>query len=46
MLTVSESLKAQGRSILDFLVDSLRSLAHRRAYPSLLPRSASGAAPA
>lgn len=37
MLTVCESLRAQGRSILDFLVEAVSAAALGRATPSLLP---------
>ena len=37
MLTVSESLRAQGRSILDFVEDSIRASLTGDARPSLLP---------
>ena len=37
MLTVSESLRAQGRSILDFLVATISAASLRRASPSLIP---------
>jgi len=40
MLTVCESLRAQGRSILDFLIEAMNAVAHRRAPPSLVPASA------
>ena len=39
MLTVSESLRAQGRSILDFLEASLRARLTGASHPSLLPSS-------
>ena len=37
MLTVCESLRAQGRSILDFLVETLKAAAVGHAPPSLMP---------
>ena len=37
MLTVCESLRAQGRSILDFLEESIRAELCGQAQPSLLP---------
>ena len=37
MLTVCESLRAQGRSILDFLVHTMSAVALRRPTPSLMP---------
>lgn len=40
MLTVSESLRAQGRDVLDFLVDSIVAHASGRPPPSLLPAPA------
>jgi transposase len=39
MLTVSESLRAQGRSILDFLVGSIQARLGMRRRPSLVPAS-------
>jgi hypothetical protein len=36
MLTVCESLRAQGRSILDFLVGAVNAAARHQASPSLL----------
>ncbi|MCG3133532.1 MAG: hypothetical protein HMLKMBBP_00710 [Planctomycetes bacterium] len=39
MLTVCESLRAQGRSILDFLVGTIAAVARRSALPSLMPDS-------
>jgi len=40
MLTVCESLRAQGRSILDFLEESIRAALNGQAHPSLLPARA------
>jgi transposase len=40
MLTVTESLRAQGRSILDFLVVSIRASLNEQAGPSLVPARA------
>jgi len=37
MLTVCESLRAQGRSVLDFLVDAISAAVLPRPSPSLLP---------
>ena len=37
MLTVCESLRAQSRSILDFLVESMSAAGLRQASPSLMP---------
>ena len=37
MLTVCESLRAQGRSILDFLVETLKAAAEGHAPTSLMP---------
>lgn len=37
MLTICESLRAQGRSILDFLVATMDAAAYGRTAPSLLP---------
>ena len=39
MLTVCETLRAQGRSILDFLVKSIRARLGGDRHPSLLPSS-------
>jgi transposase len=40
MLTVCESLRAQGRSILDFLEESIRASLGGQPHPSLLPARA------
>ena len=37
MLTVSESLRAQGRNVLDFLEESIRASLVGRPQPSLIP---------
>jgi hypothetical protein len=37
MLTLAESLRAQGRSILGFLVESIRAGLYGHPRPSLLP---------
>ena len=41
MLTVSESLRAQGRSVLDFVETAIRSHAVGKPHPSLLPLNSS-----
>jgi hypothetical protein len=43
MLTVCESLRAQGRSTLDFLVEAMDAMAFGRAPPALVPVTASAA---
>jgi transposase len=40
MLTVCEDLRAQGRSILDFLVETTAAVPHGDGAPSLVPRAA------
>jgi len=40
MLTVCESLRAQGRSILDFVEESIRAALVGQPHPSLLPARA------
>jgi hypothetical protein len=41
ILTVCESLRAQGRNVLDFLEDSIRAQLSGQPHPSLLPARAS-----
>ncbi len=41
MLTVSESLRAQGRSVLDFVEAAIRAHAVGKPHPSLLPLNSS-----
>ena len=42
MLTVCESLRAQGRSILDFLVETISAATRQHPVPSLLPQPVPG----
>ena len=41
MLTVSESLRSQGRPVLDFVEEAIRAHATGRPHPSLLPLNSS-----